>query len=361
MDYKQIFTMRRLWAMFGILMTVMFAALLAVGGRVYQQAPPIPEEVRAGGDVVFSAKGIHRGRDVWRQLGGMQLGSVWGHGAYLAPDWTADFLHREALAILSARAGGDFESLDEIAQAPLVAVLAREIRRNGYDAKTGVLTISEERARAIQTVTRHYINLFAGESEKDEALRKQYAIPNAPGGGMSAEDIRAMSAFFWWTAWAAATNRPGDDVTYTNNWPHEPLVGNRPTASTFLWSIISVVLLIGAVFGVYGLLGIGLMLFCLRGLAKKTAKWSDGILQWVFWLFNGGLALMVFGSILPQGFLQGYESFARSYWHARTAEFMHSQWMEALVWARVPGDIIFAIAALLLILFVLKTELAPRK
>ena len=84
------------------------------------------------------------------------------------------------------------------------------------------------------------------------------------------------------------------------------------------------------------------------------------LLRWVFWLFNGGLALMVFASILPQGLLQGYESFKHSYWHARTAEFMHSQWMETLVWIRVPGDIVFAAAFVLLLIFFAKVEFGRR-
>ena len=104
-----------------------------------------------------------------------------------------------------------------------------------------------------------------------------------------------------------------------------------------------------ALFGVYGLLGIGLMLFCLRELSRV---WSDNMLRWIFWLFNTGLALMVFVSILPQGLLQGYQSFANGYFHARTPEFMHSPTMEMLVWIRTPGDIIFAAAAVLLLIFI---------
>ena len=55
------------------------------------------------------------------------------------------------------------------------------------------------------------------------------------------------TAFFWWTAWAATTERPGSKVTYTNNWPLEPLVGNRPPATTFLWSAFSVLFLIAGI------------------------------------------------------------------------------------------------------------------
>ena len=88
--------------MFAVLLVVMFGILLLIGGRSFQQAPPLPEQVvmvdGAASSVVFTSSDIHDGRDVWRRLGGMELGSVWGHGGYLAPDWTADVLHREALA-----------------------------------------------------------------------------------------------------------------------------------------------------------------------------------------------------------------------------------------------------------------------
>ena len=111
-----------------------------------------------------------------------------------------------------------------------------------------------------------------------------------------------------------------------------------------------------ALFGVYGLLGIGLLLLCRRDLPRAVA-WSDRTLRWVFWLFNGGLALMVFGSLLPQGIVQALVSFDQSCWHARTPEVLHSPLMETLVWLRVPGDIVFG--ALLLLVFLVRLELGP--
>ena len=47
-----------------------------------------------------------------------------------------------------------------------------------------------------------------------------------------------------------------------------------------------------ALFGVYGMLGIGLMLFCLRAL-RPGAEWKDGLLKFAFWSINGGLMAMV--------------------------------------------------------------------
>ena len=251
MNYREFFTIKRLWAMFAVLLVVMFGILLLIGGRSFQQAPPLPEQVVMVDDetssVVFTSSDIHDGRDVWRRLGGMELGSVWGHGGYLAPDWTADVLHREALAMLEA--DGDLAAVSVPERAARIAALAARIRVNTYDPKTNRIVISRDRARAIETVIAHYTALFGGSGDGPdaEAMREAFAIPNQPLGPEPDEDIRKLAAWWWWTSWAAATLRPDDTVTYTNNWPHEPLVGNQPSSSTFIWTFVSVVLLIAAV------------------------------------------------------------------------------------------------------------------
>lgn len=237
--------------MFGVSLVVMFGILLLVGGRAFQLAPPMPDAVVAtdGGttDVIFTGDDIREGRDVWRRLGGMELGSVWGHGSYLAPDWTADVLHREAMAMLDA--DGDFAALSEPARAARIAGFAARLRVNTYDAETGRINISPERAAAITEVIKHYQALFGGSGDgpEAEALREAYAIPNAPLGPDPDEDIRALTSWWWWTSWAASTLRPDDTVSYTNNWPHEPLVGNKPNSSIFIWTFVSIVLLIAGI------------------------------------------------------------------------------------------------------------------
>ena len=248
MNYREMFTMTRLWAMFGALLVVMFGVLLLVGSRSFREAPPLPESVVVKhGDtttVLITRRDINEGRDVWRRLGGMELGSVWGHGSYLAPDWTADTLHREAMAMLDA--DGRFAALSEPERPARIAALAARLRVNTYDPGTGRIAVSPERARAMAAVTAHYMALFGGPGDGPaaERLRKDFAIPNQPLGPEPEADIRKLAAWWWWTAWAAGTLRPGDTVTYTNNWPHEPLIGNRPSSSTFIWSFVSVVLLI---------------------------------------------------------------------------------------------------------------------
>jgi nitric oxide reductase subunit B len=108
-----------------------------------------------------------------------------------------------------------------------------------------------------------------------------------------------------------------------------------------------------ALFGVYGMLGIGLMLFCLRGLYAPSLH-ADGLLKPAYWSLNIGLAMMVFLSLLPAGIYQAWASITRGMWYARSPEIIHSHVMETLVWLRVPGDIVFSIGALVLGVYALR-------
>src|SRR3954462_1863357 len=147
-DYASEFSIRRLWVIFGASMVVMFGALLFFGFQIYHAKPPIPGLVRtASGQILYSSADIQRGQKVWQSMGGMQQGSIWGHGSYVAPDWSADWLHREAVALLDRlpRTGGapSYGALAAPEQARLKAILAQTMRTNTYDAPTGVVTVGE--------------------------------------------------------------------------------------------------------------------------------------------------------------------------------------------------------------------------
>ncbi len=233
-----------LWGLFAFVVLASFAVLGGFGFRIASEAPPIPEKVLAGGEVVVDGDTIRRGQNVWQSLGGQQIGTVWGHGAYVAPDWSADWLHRELTFILDrwarAKGGSDFALLSPEDQGALRARLKALIRTNTYDAATGTLALDAVRAEAFAANAAHYADVF-GKG------RPEYAIP---AGTLTDPDRqRAMGAFFFWTAWACATNRPGLDISYTQNWPHEPLIDNAPTADAVVWSVLSFVLLLAGVGG----------------------------------------------------------------------------------------------------------------
>lgn len=250
-SYRSTFTVRRLWALLLVSMVLMFSVLLYFGGKIYQEAPPIPDQVVSGsGALLFTSEDINVGQNVWQSMGGMQQGSIWGHGSYLAPDWSADWLHREAEALLAliAERDGGLSSISEAARLEQHKVtLSLEMRENSFDPATGILTVSDERAAAIAVVVDHYRGLYQGNGADVLELRRDYAFPLHS--TLDDSEAHALTAFYFWSAWAAVTNRPGDSISYTSNWPHDPLVGNTPPASLLMWSIISIFLLLAGIGG----------------------------------------------------------------------------------------------------------------
>ncbi len=240
---------KKLWITLGVVLVGTFTLLGLYGREVYRQAPPIPERVTSeSGKLLMTKDDILRGQQVWQSIGGQQVGSVWGHGAYQAPDWSADWLHREAVAVLdvfsNTRHGRPFGELSAEEQGGLKERLRREMRKNTYDVASGTLVVSDARAAAMAKTAAHYAALFSDDPGLAR-LRESYALHHNAIPDAAERD--AMTSFFFWTAWACTTERPGLAVTYTNNWPHEELVGNHPTSANVLWSIISIVLLIAGV------------------------------------------------------------------------------------------------------------------
>jgi nitric oxide reductase subunit B len=240
---------RRLWVGLGVLLLVSFAVLLWVGSEIHRVMPPIPSAVvAANGETVYTRADIEKGRQVWQSIGGQQLGSIWGHGSYVAPDWTADWLHREATAWLDVVAKREtshtYAELPEDARAAFAARLRPQIRANTYDAEAGTISIPNDRAAAMKRVAEHYTALFGTDPALHE-LRKAYAMKE--GTVLQADHRAALTAFVWWSSWSAVTNRPDKNVSYTNNWPHDALVGNEPPGQLLLWTVFSVLFLIAGI------------------------------------------------------------------------------------------------------------------
>ncbi|MGO8677696.1 MAG: nitric-oxide reductase large subunit [Limisphaerales bacterium] len=239
---------RKLWLSLATVITLSFLVLGYYGREIYRLAPPLPSRVvTTDGAVLFTQQEIKDGQNVWQSMGGQEVGTVWGHGAYVAPDWTADWLHRECVWLLNhwaGQSGKTYEQLDAESQAGLRERLKTEIRSNTYNATTGDLVVSPTRAEAIRAVGAHYMALF-GDEPALQKLRKAYAIPRDS--IKTPERRRLINAFFFWAAWACGTERPGSRITYTQNWPPESLIDNRPTGSVVVWSVISFVVLLAGV------------------------------------------------------------------------------------------------------------------
>lgn len=241
-------TTKKLWRWLGIVMLSSFAALIFFGTDIYRKAPPIPAKVvSSSGETLFTGQEIKDGQNVWQSIGGQTTGSIWGHGAYIAPDWTADYLHREAELMLSKLAekdGKDYKSLPAEQQLIYKERMKQELRKNTYDAATDEITYSDSRAAVFRDLSSYYTKLFMTDTSFGR-LRGQYAIPE--GAIKDPARMQKMAAFFAWATWVCITERPGSNITFTNNWPGDELVGNIPSASLHIWSGFSVLLLLAGV------------------------------------------------------------------------------------------------------------------
>ena len=237
----------------GATVAASFLVLIIFGVEIYRTAPPFPTKiVVSDGEVLYEGQDIKDGQNVWQSMGGQTVGSIWGHGAYIAPDWNADYLHRETemlLDLFAQKDGKTYKDLPEDEQAKYLVQLRKELRTNTYDATSGVITFSPERAQVARALADYYTKLFMDDPSMDH-VRKSYAIPK--GAIKDPARMAQMNAFFTWTTWVCSTNRPGSDVTYTNNWPYEPVIGNKPSTSLQMWSGFSVLML---------LFGVGLLVY----------------------------------------------------------------------------------------------------
>ena len=238
---------KKFWYLLVAVLIGAFSILGYYGFEVYREAPPIPQQyVSESGEKVITHDDILHGQTAWQTTGGMQVGSVWGHGAYQAPDWTADWLHRELTNWLDITAnqefGKNFGDLNDEQQTLLKARLTKEYR--GSKVENGTVVLSNTRLAAMEKTAQYYISLY-GDDPATKVTREHFAMKDN-----TLPDLQArkdLAKFFFWTAWTASAERPNTHASYTNNWPHEPLINNVPTPENVIWSIASVVFLIAGI------------------------------------------------------------------------------------------------------------------
>jgi nitric oxide reductase subunit B len=246
---KQAVTRQRrlsLPAWLALICIVTFTVLISAGAAIYKNAPPIPATIISlQQEIIFTQAEIQSGQETYLARGGQHIGSIWGHGSYLAPDWTADVLHRWGLATAGILYDGDpafsqtdLEALSPIDRATLQAKVQQEFKTNRYTPETQALTLTAAQTQGLQKVFQDYQTLLSQGSAA-------HSIPS--GWFQDNTQIRNVTAFFTWTAWAASANRPNAPFSYTANFPHDQLIGNQPPAQFLIWSIVSVIVLIAAI------------------------------------------------------------------------------------------------------------------
>lgn len=237
-----------LWLQVAIVTFIIgFAVLGYLAYSIYHEAPPIPRNVVApDGTVVFTSQEVMGGQHLFQKYGLMQYGSIFGHGAYLGPDFTAQYLHRAGESMV------EYYRAENHSEAEATALTRSDLKNNAYDPQTGNLAFTAAQARAFEAIVEFYREWFVRPPSKTELQPPRIADP---------QEIREVVSYFAWTAWVASAQRPGKDYSYTNNWPPEPLAGNELTPEAMLWSVLSLIALLGGtgiilfIVGKYNLLG----------------------------------------------------------------------------------------------------------
>jgi nitric oxide reductase subunit B len=225
-----------------------FSALSLVTVLTYTNAPPIPVQVvDAKGAVVFTGADVNAGQEVFFKYDLMEHGTLWGHGAYLGPDYSAEYLHRlseitrDTIAI--AKYGEPFVQLSTDQQSVVAAQAIVQLKENRYEPASRTLRFSPGEVAAYHTELGEWSDYF---TRKD-------AAPGLPANYIhDPDELKHLTAYFAWAAWATTARRPGKDYSYTNNFPYEPMAGNHPSADAYVWSAMSLITLLG---------GLGLILF----------------------------------------------------------------------------------------------------
>jgi nitric oxide reductase subunit B len=233
------------WWMRAVLLVMMlgFTGLITITMLAYRNAPPIPAQVvDAQGATLFSGDDIRDGQAVFLKYGLMANGSIWGHGAYLGPDYSAEALHRmgedTAGAIAQQQYQRPLTALTRSQQAAVRAETAVALKTNRYDAATATLQLTAPETAAYRQQIGYWTDYFRHPSRNGGLKRDLITDPI---------DLRRFTAFVTWAAWASVAARPGKDYSYTNNFPYDPSVGNQPTPGALLWSALSLIVLLAGI------------------------------------------------------------------------------------------------------------------
>src|SRR5215469_7186348 len=177
-----------------------FAVLILLTAKAYQNAPPIPDRfVDPGVAVVFTVDDVIAGQQVFLKHGLMDNGTIWGHGGYLGPDFSAQSLHILALdladRIARARLSRGYPDLTAEEKAAVDGAVALDLKANRFDPATGKLALPPGAAQSFDGLVEYWTKYFGGPERNGGLARETVSDPR---------ELRQLTAFFAWTAWASA-------------------------------------------------------------------------------------------------------------------------------------------------------------
>ncbi|MEO8710764.1 MAG: cbb3-type cytochrome c oxidase subunit I [Parafilimonas sp.] len=233
------------WLPLLIIFTISIAGVIMIAVHTYTEAPPIPNYVSSKNETIFSKEDALNGQAVFQKYALMDYGSMFGDGGNRGPDFTAEALHQISQSM------NEFY-LQQWQNEPNAALLKegiseqvkKEIKTNTHEIETNHVILSDAQVYAANELIKYYDQKFS-DPDFTGAFKPSGYITNK-------NEIRSLTAFFFWGAWVCGVERPGENYSYTHNWPYDPDAGNTPSSAIILWSILGSLALI---------LGLGLVLY----------------------------------------------------------------------------------------------------
>jgi nitric oxide reductase subunit B len=220
------------WVLFGVAI-VTFGILAWATDVTYRTAPPQPDRfIAPSGAVLMTSADIIQGKAAFQRADLMDYGSIYGMGSYFGEDYTAEYLVRLGQLteenIAQTRFGRPFAALDSDERMAIQAAMQRELQ--GVDLSITESPVPAAVATAIMTLQGRIAR---------QLVRQDFAKGWTQAYSLDAASAAKAADFIIYSALTTVARRPGSDISWTQNWPFEPLVGNTPTGSTFLWTWIS--------------------------------------------------------------------------------------------------------------------------
>ena len=229
------------WLPLLIIFSISATGVFMMGLHTYTEAPPVPNYVATGGKTIFSQEDIQKGQTVFQKYALMEYGSMFGDGAYRGPDYSAEALHYTAVFMTDFyefQVNNDMANAQDIINLGISGKVKKEIKTNTYDNTTNTVTLTEGQADAALKLVDYYTQVFTDPNHEQAFLPTGYIE--------DPDEIRTLSAFFFWGGWVCGVERPAKPYSYTHNWPYDPTAGNTPSAAVVIWSIVGS---LGLVFG----------------------------------------------------------------------------------------------------------------
>lgn len=222
------------WGPLTFILIISLLGVGMIGFQTYNDAPPMTGFKSASGEVVINKSTIENGQLVFHKYALMEYGSMFGDGAQRGPDFTAEALHWITV-YMNEYYARDFSSTN--GQAPsdmelriIKELTKEELKKNNYNEEDNIVQLTEAQSYALEMLKKYYLDVFTNEHSANAFKVNNYISDK--------QEISDLTSFFFWGAWVCVAERPGNDFSYTHNWPYDRDAGNTATSPVVLWSVL---------------------------------------------------------------------------------------------------------------------------